>query len=172
MVWAINQFRPYLHGKKFDVYTDHEPLKGLIQFKDPRGRAARWVIALAEYDFELHYKPGRVNNDADGLSRLPLPVDNDAMEEVELDRPACLVQTRSQTSQRRNNPQSQRGLNPQVKACSNMHNMLATCSRVNNMLTPDNTTHNRLTTCKWMNSKKATHNSTRLTTWMSSKQAS
>ena len=29
----------------------------------------RWVNELAEYDFEIQYRPGKKNGDADGLSR-------------------------------------------------------------------------------------------------------
>ena len=29
------------------------------------------MAQLADYDFEIRYKPGRLNGDADGLSRMP-----------------------------------------------------------------------------------------------------
>lgn len=32
----------------------------------------RWVAQLAEFNFEVHYKPGRLNQNADVLSRLPV----------------------------------------------------------------------------------------------------
>ena len=31
----------------------------------------RWVAALNAYNFTIHYRPGRANGDADGLSRRP-----------------------------------------------------------------------------------------------------
>ena len=34
----------------------------------------RWALALLAYDYELIYRPGEQNGDADALSRLPLPV--------------------------------------------------------------------------------------------------
>lgn len=37
--------------------------------KEPRGRLARWLVALAEYDFTVQHVPGRENVSADALSR-------------------------------------------------------------------------------------------------------
>ena len=34
----------------------------------------RWVGELAEYNFTIHYRPGKKNGDADGLSRMPLEI--------------------------------------------------------------------------------------------------
>ena len=31
----------------------------------------RWVASLTTYDFNIFYRPGKCNSDADGLSRLP-----------------------------------------------------------------------------------------------------
>ena len=36
----------------------------------------RWLSVLAAYDFDLTYRPGRTNADADALSRLPVPSHN------------------------------------------------------------------------------------------------
>ena len=30
----------------------------------------RWVVSLGPYNFTLHYKPGKLNCDADALSRI------------------------------------------------------------------------------------------------------
>ena len=71
IVWSILTLRPYLHGVQFTIRTDHEPLKWLLNLMDASGRLARWRLRLAEYDFNVEYRPGRVNNLADGMSRLP-----------------------------------------------------------------------------------------------------
>jgi hypothetical protein len=34
-------------------------------------RLVRWALRLAEYDFEIKYKKGEENTNADALSRLP-----------------------------------------------------------------------------------------------------
>jgi len=71
IVYAVQHFRPYLYGKKFLLITDHKPLTWLHKLKDPTSRLARWRIKLAEYDYEIVYKPGKINANADALSRNP-----------------------------------------------------------------------------------------------------
>lgn len=71
IIYAVQHFRPYLYGKKFKLITDHKPLTWLHRLKDPTSRLARWRIKLAEYDYEIIYKPGRINANADALSRNP-----------------------------------------------------------------------------------------------------
>ncbi|KAG1140721.1 hypothetical protein G6F37_012936 [Rhizopus arrhizus] len=61
VIWAVNMFRPYLLGKRFTIITDHSALHGLLKSPNPTGIIARWIIALAEYEFEIKYRPGRVN---------------------------------------------------------------------------------------------------------------
>ena len=70
IVWAVKMFRPYLLGKKFTIITDHSALTGLLKTSNPTGIIARWIIILTEYEFEIKYRPGRINESADFLSRL------------------------------------------------------------------------------------------------------
>ena len=72
VVWAVKHFRPYVYGKKFRIFTDHQPLVWLFNVKDPNSRLVRWRLMLEEYDYEIIYKPGRVNSNADALSRNPV----------------------------------------------------------------------------------------------------
>ena len=69
IICALKTWRPYLHGAKFKVMTDH---KSLHDFKtQPRlsGRQTRWKDVIAEFDFEIEYVEGKTNVVADGLSR-------------------------------------------------------------------------------------------------------
>ncbi|KAG0864642.1 hypothetical protein G6F15_013047 [Rhizopus arrhizus] len=70
VVWAVKLFRPYLLGKKFTIITDHSALTGLLKTSNPTGIIARWIVILSEYEFEIKYRPGRVNESADFMSRL------------------------------------------------------------------------------------------------------
>ena len=70
-VAAIKEFYPYLYGFSFKLFTDHNPLIALKGLKDVGGRLARWMIFLQQFNFQIKYKPGKVNNDADALSRRP-----------------------------------------------------------------------------------------------------
>lgn len=68
ILFGVNTFRPYIYGYKFKIVTDHRPLVWLFNAKDPGGRLLRWRLKLEEYDYEIVYKPGRANANADALS--------------------------------------------------------------------------------------------------------
>jgi len=71
IIHALKIWRIYLEGQHFTVITDH---KSLCYFKTQptlSRRQARWNELLAEYDFEIIYKPGKTNVVADALSRSP-----------------------------------------------------------------------------------------------------
>ena len=63
----------YLFGQKFEPITDHRPSVWLRTMKNPNSKLVRWIIKLDEFDFEVIYKQGRLNNNADALSRIDLP---------------------------------------------------------------------------------------------------
>jgi thymidylate kinase len=70
VVWGIQHFHKFLIGRRFTVYTDHSALKGLMNAKIPKGRRARWLTELQQYDFEIKHRSGKENKNADALSRL------------------------------------------------------------------------------------------------------
>lgn len=72
IVWATKHFRQYLYGKKFTIVTDHKPLVWLMNVKDPNSRLMRWRLKLEEFDYEIIYKSGKTNTNADALSRIPV----------------------------------------------------------------------------------------------------
>ncbi|KAL6427141.1 hypothetical protein ACFW04_008643 [Cataglyphis niger] len=71
IIYCTNHFRPYLYSKKFTIITDHKPLVWLHSIKDPSSRLWKWRRKLAEYEYEIQYKKGSLNNNADALSRNP-----------------------------------------------------------------------------------------------------
>lgn len=66
--------------KKFTIYTDHKPFTWLMSLKDPNSRLTRRRLRLAEYDFEIKYKQGAINSNADALSRVKINcLDNESI---------------------------------------------------------------------------------------------
>lgn len=71
IVWSVRHFRPYLYGTHFKIVSDHKPLTWLFSIKDPGSRLIRWRLKLEEYSYEVIYKAGKKNTNADCLSRYP-----------------------------------------------------------------------------------------------------
>lgn len=69
--FAAKTFRPYLYGREFTIYTDHEPLTKELKLTDSTGRVTRQRLYLEQFDFKIIYKKGKQNVVADGLSRIP-----------------------------------------------------------------------------------------------------
>lgn len=71
LVFALKQWRTYLYQQKFLAETDHQSLTYIRTSKELTPRLARWNDFLAEYEFEIAYKPGHSNGAADAMSRPP-----------------------------------------------------------------------------------------------------
>ena len=77
MVAACQHFLPYLLGRHFTVVTDHRAFT-FLHGKDPTsGRLARWYDALRQLDFDIKFRTGTSNSNADGLSRQSSPQSED-----------------------------------------------------------------------------------------------
>ncbi|UYV72488.1 K02A2.6-like [Cordylochernes scorpioides] len=77
VIFGVSKLSQYLLGRKFKILTDHKPLVGIFNPKKPipqvlSPRMLRWCLTLAAYTYSIEYKPGKVNCNADALSRLPL----------------------------------------------------------------------------------------------------
>jgi len=86
IVYGVQKFRQYLLGRKFCLLTDHKPL--LTIFNPEKGipemissRLQRWAIILSAYTYEVKYKPSDQHGNADGLSRLPLELGSEWIDE-------------------------------------------------------------------------------------------
>lgn len=77
ITWATKYFRPYLYGTKFTIVTDHKPLTHIFGIKDPGTRLTNLRLKLEEYNFNIIYKSGKNNTNADGLSRMYITTPSD-----------------------------------------------------------------------------------------------
>ena len=58
----------------FDIYTDNNPLTYVLTTAILDAMSHHWVASLANYNFQLHYRMGKVNIDADALLRVSWPM--------------------------------------------------------------------------------------------------
>ncbi|KAI5109307.1 hypothetical protein C0J45_0704, partial [Silurus meridionalis] len=75
--WAVcEKFRDYLYyAPHFTVYTDNNPLTYVLGTAKLNAVGHRWVGELSDFRFDIKYRPGKSNVDADTLSRLPLDIE-------------------------------------------------------------------------------------------------
>ena len=88
IVWAIEHFKNYLYGTKFQIISDHKALasvlKGNKNNKTYSSRLTRWVDRLLPFEFEIAHAPGRTMGIADYLSRHPSPIEGESVKATEL----------------------------------------------------------------------------------------
>ena len=77
-MFGVKKFHSYLYGRHFTLITDHKPL--LTLFNESRavppqasGRIQRWALTLAAYEYTLLWRSTKQHENADAMSRLPLP---------------------------------------------------------------------------------------------------
>ena len=86
VVFFMQYFRQYLLGRRFIVRTDHQALVWLLSLKEPNGKIARWIEALAPFDYAIEYRAGKLMGHVDGLSRCSNPKDC-SCSEVDMNEP-------------------------------------------------------------------------------------
>ena len=73
--WAVTEkLRDYLLGGSFVVYTDNNPLS-YIQTAKLGATEMRWVAQLAQFNFQICFRSGKSNTNADVLSRIGIKTD-------------------------------------------------------------------------------------------------
>ena len=74
IVACVKHWRIHFIDRPFTIYTDHQALISLISKREIADtRTQRWIMSLTEFPFVLKYRPGKKNQNADALSRLPVP---------------------------------------------------------------------------------------------------
>ena len=67
--WAVTQaFKQYLAGSEYHVYTDNNPI---VHFQSSNAAVTeiRWIAQLSDYHLIMHFRSGKLNTNADALSR-------------------------------------------------------------------------------------------------------
>ena len=72
VVWAARHFRPYLLGHHTIVFTDHSACVSVLRTARPSGKIARWALTVQELNLTLKHRAGKLNSNADALSRNPI----------------------------------------------------------------------------------------------------
>ena len=88
VVWAVEHFKNYLYGTKFQIIFDHKVLatvlKGNKSNKTYSSRLTRWADRLLPFEFEIFHALGRTIGSADYLSRHPSPIEGESVNASEL----------------------------------------------------------------------------------------
>ncbi|KAJ7995326.1 hypothetical protein DPEC_G00243390 [Dallia pectoralis] len=89
IVFGVRKFHQYLYGRKFTLLTDHRPLTSIFgpYTRIPSlaaSRMQRWALLLSAHTYEIEYRKSEQHCNADGLSRLPLPVTKPESREVDI----------------------------------------------------------------------------------------
>ncbi|KAF8760384.1 hypothetical protein RHS01_01345, partial [Rhizoctonia solani] len=71
IIKALEEWRIFLEAtdKPIQVFTDHRNLEYWMQARTFNWRHARWRIFLSNFNFEIHYCPGKQSGKPDALSR-------------------------------------------------------------------------------------------------------
>ena len=70
--WSVTErFHEYLYGGEFEVYTDNNPLTSILTMAKLDVTGERSVASLANYNFKIFYRSGKLNAEADALSKIP-----------------------------------------------------------------------------------------------------
>ena len=69
IVFSLKIWRHYLYDEQFRVFSDHKSLRYIFTQRDLNMRQRKGMEYLEDYDFTLHYHPGKANVVVDALSR-------------------------------------------------------------------------------------------------------
>ena len=70
--WSVTErIHEYLYGGEFEVYKDNNPLSYILTNAKLVATGQRWVASLANYNFKIFYRSGKLNVEAEALSKIP-----------------------------------------------------------------------------------------------------
>ena len=86
-LFGMEHNHQYVYGRKVILWTDHKPLVSITKkpLASAPKRLQRMLLRMQQYDYEIHYKPGRDMLLADTLSRAYLENHKPSSTEVEVE---------------------------------------------------------------------------------------
>ena len=77
IIFGLRRFESYLIGSPIIIFTDHNPLKYIVECSPKSARLTRWSLALTKFDIvDVRHKRWVDNSNVDALTRL-ITSDND-----------------------------------------------------------------------------------------------
>ena len=91
--WAVTKkFRDYLYyAEHFTVYSDNNPLSYVMTSSKFNATGMRWVSELANFKFDIKYRPGKISVDCDYLSHNPVQNFEHYTEETNLENISTVI---------------------------------------------------------------------------------
>ena len=79
IVFGFKRYRQFVAGREVQLYTDHKPLTFIYKpdatiSPTALQRIQRWSLFLSNFNYVIHHRPGKMNCQADALSRSPQPL--------------------------------------------------------------------------------------------------
>ena len=76
--FVVQRFHSFLFRHRFELVTDHQPLLALLHEHRPTSTQAsacirHWSLLLSAYEYTITFRKTQAHQNADALSRLPLP---------------------------------------------------------------------------------------------------
>ena len=68
---SLKKFRNYVKGTYSTIYTDHQAIESYLNMNMVEGEVGKMIQTISEYKVMVIYKPARLINHADALSRSP-----------------------------------------------------------------------------------------------------
>ena len=68
-LWGLTKFRHWILGRAVTVFSDHNPITYLNTATPKTAKLMRWALAIEEFNAKFVYRPGKMNQAADYLSR-------------------------------------------------------------------------------------------------------
>ncbi|MCO5565198.1 hypothetical protein L7F22_018871 [Adiantum nelumboides] len=79
VIHALTQWRHYLLGADFTVFTNHQSLRYFLTQKQLSEKQMQWANILSQFHFQIVHVQGQKNVVADALSRKPLVRDQESL---------------------------------------------------------------------------------------------